>query len=157
MGRQLGPYWWCWEPPRVRVEQGDRMVFLWMGKGQSHFLNGPEWVRFMDKNICNLKQLQQFNSDLGTLRGYPIWEHPGPRGVQRVGKAKCHSLKDPEQLVQTGDRPYQCPSCRKRFSFRSHLIYHQKIHSEEQPHECPEYGKSFSYSSTLISPQWTHE
>uniref|UniRef100_A0A8U8CA28 Uncharacterized protein n=1 Tax=Geospiza parvula TaxID=87175 RepID=A0A8U8CA28_GEOPR len=40
-GRQLGP-----------------LVFLWMGKAQSHFLNGPEWVRFMDKNIYNLKQLQ---------------------------------------------------------------------------------------------------
>lgn len=32
----------------------------------------------MDKNIYNLKQVQHFNSDLGTLRGYPIWEHPGP-------------------------------------------------------------------------------
>uniref|UniRef100_A0A8C5TGB9 MHC class II beta chain N-terminal domain-containing protein n=1 Tax=Malurus cyaneus samueli TaxID=2593467 RepID=A0A8C5TGB9_9PASS len=46
--------------------------------GQCHFLNIPEWVRSLDRNICNLKQLQHFSSDLGTLWGHPLWEHPSP-------------------------------------------------------------------------------
>lgn len=54
------------------------VVFLWMGEAQCHVLNSPEWVRFLDKNSYNLKQLQHFNSDLGTLWGHPVWEHPGP-------------------------------------------------------------------------------
>ncbi|NWY93405.1 ZSCA2 protein, partial [Loxia curvirostra] len=51
---------------------------------------------------------------------------------------------------------YQCPSCRKRFSFRSHLIYCQKIHSKERPYKCPVCGKSFQRHSHLVMCEQTH-
>ncbi|XP_053861587.1 zinc finger protein 436-like [Malaclemys terrapin pileata] len=53
----------------------------------------------------------------------------------------------------TGERNNICTECGKRFSSRSHLREHQRIHTAKRSYEC---GKTFPLSSRLIAPQRLH-
>uniref|UniRef100_A0A8C3V1V9 C2H2-type domain-containing protein n=1 Tax=Catharus ustulatus TaxID=91951 RepID=A0A8C3V1V9_CATUS len=60
------------------------------------------------------------------------------------------------QRTHTEKRPFCCHNCRKGFRYNSTLIIHQRIYTGEKPHECEECGMRFSRSSNLISHQRTH-
>ncbi|XP_066471658.1 zinc finger and SCAN domain-containing protein 23-like [Tiliqua scincoides] len=59
-------------------------------------------------------------------------------------------------LVNTGNKPHQCPECGKKFSCRSNFLRHRNIHTGEKPHKCPDCGESFSWRSSLLAHQVTH-
>ncbi|XP_070985448.1 zinc finger protein 664-like [Oncorhynchus clarkii lewisi] len=59
-------------------------------------------------------------------------------------------------VAHTGDRPYKCPVCRKRFTNNNHLKTHQRIHTGERPHWCKECGKCFSRKGDLGTHMRTH-
>lgn len=55
--------------------------------------------------------------------------------------------------THTGDRPYQCSICHKRFSEANTLAQHKRTHTHEKPYVCdhPGCGKAFAVAGSLVS------
>ena len=48
--------------------------------------------------------------------------------IYRCVLYRIHSLKD-HQLIHSGEKPYECEFCRKRFRVKYHLKLHRRQHS----------------------------
>ncbi|XP_062829500.1 zinc finger and SCAN domain-containing protein 20 [Anolis carolinensis] len=60
------------------------------------------------------------------------------------------------QKVHTGEKPYQCPFCRKSFGYKASLLTHQIIHTREKPHKCSDCSKSYLIQSSLMKHKRIH-
>uniref|UniRef100_A0A803TGU3 Uncharacterized protein n=1 Tax=Anolis carolinensis TaxID=28377 RepID=A0A803TGU3_ANOCA len=114
--------------------------------------------------------------DLLRHRGDHAGEGPHPCGTCSLvfqhkrhldaHKAEEHSAAESEPQRQDprsedgggeeGDRPFDCPTCGERFSWRESLQIHQSTHRPEQAFQCALCGRSFSRRRNLLAHQRIH-
>ena len=49
----------------------------------------------------------------------------------------------------SGEKPYECDRCDRRFARASDLKVHMPVHSEDKPYKCDKCEKMFTRLSTL--------
>ncbi|CEP13104.1 hypothetical protein [Parasitella parasitica] len=58
--------------------------------------------------------------------------------------------------THTGAKPYQCHTCKRRFSESSMLVQHMRTHTGERPFKCDQCQKEFSVSAALTIHKRVH-
>ncbi|KAM4642546.1 uncharacterized protein O3C94_016846 [Discoglossus pictus] len=73
-----------------------------------------------------------------------------------VKNDNCSEDHENSLCNDTGKKIFECSECGKCFSWKSRLVYHERIHNREEGFVCSECGKAFSYKCHLILHERIH-
>ncbi|XP_073435740.1 uncharacterized protein [Dendrobates tinctorius] len=72
---------------------------------------------------------------------------------KNVKQSKSYRSGGKERRASTGEKPFSCSQCCKRFNYKSDLVIHHRIHTGEKPYSCSECGKCFKAKCDVIKHQ----
>ncbi len=68
----------------------------------------------------------------------------------------CSAHLKKHEMVHIGEKTYKCSHCDKRYSLSGQLKRHERIHTGEKPYKCPQCNKRFSDSTHLKTHERIH-
>ncbi|KAL1924684.1 uncharacterized protein VTP21DRAFT_4338 [Calcarisporiella thermophila] len=125
--------------------------------GAEDFQHTCRWKN-CDRRYATFDDLTAHLSDLHIGSGKSVyiceWD-----GCERKGKPFTQRQKVMRHIqTHTGDRPYQCEVCKKRFSESNIMIQHMRTHTGEKPFKCsaPGCSREFTIAGALTIHRRVH-
>lgn len=76
--------------------------------------------------------------------------------MRELNETSVFPLQKALFLLVSGEKPFECPECGRRFARSTDLKVHLPVHSEDKPYKCGECEKMFTRFSTLKEHIRTH-
>ncbi|XP_029142587.1 zinc finger protein 420-like [Protobothrops mucrosquamatus] len=85
--------------------------------------------------------------------GQRLWMSQRPAAASGVDRKGGTAKKT---VSRRGQKKHWCFICFKGFRDKADLVRHDRIHTGEKPYPCPDCGRKFSYTSSLYKHQLIH-
>jgi uncharacterized Zn-finger protein len=130
---------------RMRVKCG-RVLSNWTSHIKTEILETIYNENRADTYFWSRSQCPKMSLKLPTL----IKSTADPSAFTQSDHRKRH------QRIPTGEKPYECETCGRKFSRSDKLNIHRRTHTGERPYECETCGMKFTRSDKLNIHCRTH-
>ncbi|KAM9387558.1 zinc finger E-box-binding homeobox 1 isoform 4-T4 [Phaethornis superciliosus] len=130
----------CWEDEGTPDAFSQLLTCPYCDRGYKRFTSLKEHIKYRhEKNEDNFScSLCSYTFAYRTQLDRHMTSHKSGRDQRHVTQS-------------SGNRKFKCTECGKAFKYKHHLKEHLRIHSGEKPYECPNCKKRFSHSGSYSS------